>query len=108
MEKIYLHQWTWAEVKDYLAKDTVILLPFGSTEQHGLHLPLGNDALVAIRLAEDAARLTKTLVENKNELVKAHAGFKNFLPEESWKFESFGIPLHPGAAKYYREKGMMK
>ncbi len=52
--------------------------------------------------------LTKTLVENKSELVKTHAGFKNFLPEESWKFESFGIPLHPGAAKYYREKGMMK
>jgi creatinine amidohydrolase len=62
MEKLYLHQWTWAEVKGYLKKDSVILLPFGSTEQHGLHLPLGNDALVAIRLAEDAARATKTIV----------------------------------------------
>jgi creatinine amidohydrolase len=62
MEKLYLYQWTWAEVKDYLRKDSVIILPFGSTEQHGLHLPLGNDALVAIRLAEDTARITKTIV----------------------------------------------
>ena len=62
MEKLYLHQWTWAQVKEYLRKDSVIVLPFGSTEQHGLHLPLGNDALVAIRLAEDAARITKTVV----------------------------------------------
>ena len=62
MEKLYLYEWTWAEVRDYLKKDSVIILPFGSTEQHGLHLPLGNDALVAIRLAEDAARATKTIV----------------------------------------------
>jgi uncharacterized protein len=52
--------------------------------------------------------LTKTIIENKAELVKAHAGFKDFLPEESWKLPQFGIPLHPGAEKYYRQKGMMK
>ena len=62
MERLYLHQRTWAEIKDYLKKDSVIIVPFGSTEQHGLHLPLGNDALVAIRLAEDAARISKTIV----------------------------------------------
>jgi len=62
MEKLYLYQWTWAEIKDYLKKDSVMIVPFGSTEQHGLHLPLGTDALVAIRLAEDAARITKTIV----------------------------------------------
>ncbi len=62
MEKIYLYELTWEEVRNYLKKDSVIILPFGSTEQHGFHLPLGNDALVAIRLAEDAARATKTIV----------------------------------------------
>jgi len=62
MEKLYLYEWTWLEVKKYLQRDSVIIVPFGSTEQHGLHLPLGNDALVAIRLAEDAARLTQTIV----------------------------------------------
>jgi len=57
---------------------------------------------------EVAYLLTKTLVENKDKMVKAHAGFKDFHPEDAWKFEAFGVPLHPGAAKYYREKGMMK
>jgi TRAP transporter TAXI family solute receptor len=52
--------------------------------------------------------LTKTLIEKKSELVKAHAGFKDFLPEEAWKFERYSIPLHPGAEKYYRQTGMMK
>jgi TRAP-type uncharacterized transport system substrate-binding protein len=40
--------------------------------------------------------------------VKAHAGFKDFKPEEAWKLDRHGIPLHPGAEKYYRDKGMMK
>lgn len=57
---------------------------------------------------EVAYLLTKTIVENKKELVKAHSGFKDFNPEEAWKFQAYGIPLHPGAAKYYRDKGMIK
>jgi hypothetical protein len=52
--------------------------------------------------------LTRTIIENKKELVKAHSGFKDFLPEEAWRFDQYAIPLHPGAEKYYREKGMMK
>jgi hypothetical protein len=57
---------------------------------------------------EVAHLLTRTIIENKKELVKAHSGFKDFLPEEAWRFDQYAIPLHPGAEKYYREKGMMK
>ena len=57
---------------------------------------------------EVAYLLTKIIVENKDALTKAHAGFKNFTPDEAWKFEKYGIPLHPGAEKYYRDRGMMK
>jgi len=57
---------------------------------------------------EVAYILTKAIVENKKELVKAHAGFKDFTPEEAWKIDRYGIPLHPGAEKYYKDKGMMK
>jgi uncharacterized protein len=57
---------------------------------------------------EAAYLLTKTTVENKEKLVKAHAGFKDFNPEDAWKLERYGIPLHPGAERYYRDKGMMK
>ncbi|MBT5973710.1 MAG: creatininase family protein, partial [Desulfobacula sp.] len=47
---------TWEEIK--IKKDEsfkTIILPFGSTEQHGPHLPLGTDTMVAMTLAEDAA-----------------------------------------------------
>jgi hypothetical protein len=36
------------------------------------------------------------------------SGFKYFNPEEAWKFQAYDVPLHPGAAKYYRDKGMIK
>jgi len=57
---------------------------------------------------EVAYMLTKTIVENKEKMVKAHAGFKDFHPENAWKLGDYGIPLHPGAEKYYKDKGMMK
>lgn len=52
--------------------------------------------------------LTKGIVENQQQLVKAHAGFKNFIPEDAWKMIKIGIPLHSGVEKYYRDNGMMK
>jgi TRAP transporter TAXI family solute receptor len=52
--------------------------------------------------------LTKAIVENKEKLVKAHAGFKNCIPEDAWKLVKIGIPLHSGAEKYYRERGWIK
>ncbi|WP_395729186.1 mycofactocin biosynthesis peptidyl-dipeptidase MftE [Nakamurella sp.] len=41
---------TWPEVDT--AARRVLLLPLGSTEQHGPHLPLATDTVVASRLAE--------------------------------------------------------
>jgi creatinine amidohydrolase len=35
-----------------------VLLPVGSTEQHGPHLPLGTDTMVALTLAKDAGEKT--------------------------------------------------
>jgi TRAP-type uncharacterized transport system substrate-binding protein len=58
--------------------------------------------------SETAYLLTKTIVENKEKMVKAHAGFKDFNPADAGKLDRYGIPLHPGAEKYYRDKGMIK
>jgi len=57
---------------------------------------------------EVAYLLTKSLVENKPELVKGHAALKNFNIDASAEFRDAGIPIHPGAVRYYKEKGMMK
>jgi creatinine amidohydrolase len=46
---------TWPEVEDYLARSTGIVLPVGSTEQHGPMGLIGTDALCAEEIAERAA-----------------------------------------------------
>ena len=47
MTALYLDRMTWAEVKAEInnGRDTVVV-PFGSTEQHGRHMPLGTDAVL--------------------------------------------------------------
>jgi creatinine amidohydrolase len=53
---VWLNELTWEEVAAYLQERNTILVPFGTTEQHGPAGPLGLDSYVAIALAEDAAR----------------------------------------------------
>jgi TRAP transporter TAXI family solute receptor len=55
-----------------------------------------------------AYTVTKTVLENKDALVRGHAGLAEFDPKTAWQPEKVGIPLHPGAEKAYREKGWMK
>lgn len=60
-------------------------------------------------LAEPIAyTITKTVVENKDALVRGHGGLSEFDPQTAWQPEKVGIPLHPGAERAYREKGWMK
>lgn len=39
----YLPHMTWPEVEEFLTRSDMVILPVGSVEQHGLHLPLGTD-----------------------------------------------------------------
>lgn len=50
--------------------------------------------------------LTKALFENQAELASAHAKGKELNIQAAVKGVS--IPFHPGAIKYYKEKGLMK
>lgn len=47
---------SWAQAKEALERAKVALLPVGSMEQHGPHLPLGTDYLTAAWIAREAAR----------------------------------------------------
>lgn len=59
------------------------------------------------QLKEDMVyNLTKALFENQAELAAAHAKGKELNPQYAVKGVS--IPFHPGAVKYYKEKGLMK
>ena len=48
-------QMTWQEVASAVAAASVAVVPVGSLEQHGHHLPLGADALVSFGLARRLA-----------------------------------------------------
>jgi creatinine amidohydrolase len=60
--KIWLQDLRWPEVEDYLTRDDTILLPVGSTEQHGRHLPMKTDTSEAAEVARGVAERTGILV----------------------------------------------
>jgi creatinine amidohydrolase len=47
---------TWAEMNDAIARQPVVVLPTGSTEQHGRHLPLDVDVFLAESVCLEAGR----------------------------------------------------
>jgi uncharacterized protein len=55
-----------------------------------------------------AYTVTRTIVDNKDALVRGHAGLAEFDPQRVWEPAKVGVPLHPGAERAYREKGWMK
>lgn len=46
---------TWMEARELFSAETIALLPIGSTEPHGPHLPLDTDVTIACAQAERAA-----------------------------------------------------
>jgi creatinine amidohydrolase len=63
LDSVWLHEMSWQDVRRRLqGAPCVVLMPVGSVEQHGFHLPTGTDSMVAIKLAEDAAQRTGAIV----------------------------------------------
>ena len=58
-----LSEMTWREI-DQLDRSTVVVVPFGAMEQHGLHMPMCTDALIGETLASrlDTACSNRLLV----------------------------------------------
>jgi len=50
------------EIQEYLKTSDMLLVPLGSTEQHGTHLPLGTDSYEALTLATEISRRTGIVV----------------------------------------------
>lgn len=59
MRSLYrLGRLTWPEVEEALEEGVhAVLLPIGSTEQHGRHTPLDTDTYIAQSIAERAAEV---------------------------------------------------
>ena len=57
-----LHLSTWTEVESYLQSSQGIIIPIGSTEQHGPTGIIGTDAICAEAIAMEVGSMTQALV----------------------------------------------
>lgn len=57
-----LAEMTYREVEEYLKNNQKLIIPLGTTEQHGAHLPLNNDVLVAEYLSQELSNRTGTVI----------------------------------------------
>lgn len=56
MTKVFWQEYTWKELESIIPSLEAVLIPVGSTEQHGPHLPLGNDTFTVMLVCEGVAK----------------------------------------------------
>lgn len=62
VKKKRLHELSWEEFKEVRKEIDTILIPIGSVEQEGPHLPLGVDSLIALEIADKVTEKAEVLV----------------------------------------------
>ncbi|HEY8093428.1 MAG TPA: mycofactocin biosynthesis peptidyl-dipeptidase MftE [Acidimicrobiales bacterium] len=95
-----LGQQTWPEAA---ARRPLLLLPLGSCEQHGPHLPLDTDTRIAVAVADDAARRGPDLIVAPAVAYGAsgeHAGFAGTLSVGLAALEHVVVELVRSAAHF--------
>lgn len=69
---------------------------------------IGSSLIVSADMPEDVAyTLTKTFVENMDELAEELWEFGDLTLEEMVDTTTTVVPLHPGAIKYFQERGVL-
>lgn len=61
-EPLLLYEMTWVEVETYLEESDMVIIPLGSIEQHGRHLPTGTDYLAALEFSKKISAQTEVIV----------------------------------------------
>lgn len=59
---LILQEMSWTDVRDYLETNDMVIIPLGSTEQHGPHMPLGTDYYEAMGMSEMISARTGVVV----------------------------------------------
>ena len=92
----------WTEM-DHVGPDALLAVPVGSTEQHGPHLPLGTDTLLAVELSNRlAARVPEVLVAPAITFGASgeHEGFPGTLSIGTMVLESLAVELARSASRW--------
>ncbi|UTF50333.1 TAXI family TRAP transporter solute-binding subunit [Desulfomicrobium sp. ZS1] len=99
-------------IKDFVAKHPYYIMttiPAGTYK--GVDKGVETYAVTATVISSESVSeevvydMVKTVFENLDELKASHAAFRNLNPKEM--LQGLSAPLHPGAIKYYKEKGWM-
>jgi creatinine amidohydrolase len=53
---IYYGEQTRVQIAEYIKKNALILMPVGTTEEHGLHLPVETDAIIAGYMGDELGK----------------------------------------------------
>jgi creatinine amidohydrolase len=93
---------TWAEMNDAIAANQVVILPTGSTEQHGRHLPLDVDVFLAesvcLEVGRRAADRVLVLPPISYGLNKHHIDFPGTIHIEPQVFIDFCVNVTKSVA----------
>lgn len=99
-----------AIVKKYPFFSDVVIIPAGTYKGIDQDITTtGSKVILATRseLSDDLVyNILKTIVEKKDEITKVHEKGNSIVLDKA--LDSISIPLHPGAEKYYKEKGVIK
>ena len=102
------NQLTWAEMNDAIARQPVVILPTGSTEQHGRHLPLDTDVFlcesVCLEAGKRAAGKALVLPPIAYGLNRHHIDFPGTIHIEPEVFIAFGLNVTKSVAYHGFEK----
>lgn len=52
----YFADKSWDEIEEYVKQNAVIILPVGTTEEHGYHLPVSTDAMIARKFGDEMGK----------------------------------------------------
>ena len=59
---MFLEKMNYLEVEEYLKNQNTVVIPVGSIENHGKHMPLGTDTIIPARIAELYDKLSNTVI----------------------------------------------
>lgn len=99
-----------ADVEKIGAPYLAVTIPAGTYEGQAADVEtaaVGNFLITHDGVPEETAyQMTKLLFDNLPQLVAAHAAAKAIDPAKA--LDGMSVPLHPGAEKYFKEKGLLK
>jgi creatinine amidohydrolase len=91
MARRSIYDLTSPEVAELVGRSGVVVMPFGSVEQHGPHLPCGTDTMAADLVAAELAQILDAIVVPAGQygVTPIHAGHPGTISLKRDVFESY-------------------